>query len=123
MAENYPGIKKMKDFAFDYDEENDSLFIYLPDKKSSGAVELGNFVFDFDENEKLMAIEILDASKTLSRVLSKIVELTKIDELKAEVTDFRNMASIKISIKTPSENETAVIILPNIKEKSPALSY
>jgi len=113
----------MKDFKFDYDEENDDLFIYLPDKKSAGAIELGNFVFDFDENERLMALEILDASKTLSKIMSKILELTKIQELKAEVTDFRNMASIKISIKTDLESESVIIVLPNIKEESPAVGY
>ncbi|MFA4952788.1 MAG: DUF2283 domain-containing protein [Candidatus Pacearchaeota archaeon] len=113
----------MKSFDYDYDEENDSLFVYLPNKKSAGAVELGNFLFDFDENEKLMAIEILDASKTLSKLLSKIIELSNNAEFKVEVTDFRNMNSIRFSIKTPSETETVNIILPNIREKSPALDY
>jgi len=37
----------MEDFKFDYDSENDDLFIYLPKVKSAGAVEMGNFIFDF----------------------------------------------------------------------------
>ncbi len=55
--------------------------------------------------------------------MSKILELNRIQELKTEVANFRNMASIKISIKTDSEFETAIIVLLNIKEESSALSY
>lgn len=52
---------------FSYDKENDDLFIYLPKSKSAGAIELGNFVFDFDENGKLVAIQIINASKVFSK--------------------------------------------------------
>ncbi len=114
----------MKEFKFSYDEENDDLFIYFPDKKSKGAVEIGNFVFDFDEDENLVAIQILEASQVLSKVVSKILELSKIKELKVDVINFRNMATIQLKIITDSGQDTANIIVPRIKqEKSPALSY
>jgi len=113
----------MKDFKFDYDKEHDDLFIYLDRSKSKGAIELGNFVFDFDKNENLVAIEIFEASKVLSKLLAKIIELNKIKELKAEVINFRNMAAIQIKITTDSGQDTANITIPRIKEESPALNY
>ena len=116
-------VKKMKNFNFDYDEENDNLFIYSGESKSSGAVEFGNFVIDFDEKENFVGLEISEASKVLSRLLSKIIELNKIVELKTDVVNFRNMASIKIKIITDKGSDTANIIIPAIKENSPALDY
>ncbi|MBU0957732.1 MAG: DUF2283 domain-containing protein [Nanoarchaeota archaeon] len=113
----------MRDFKFDYDEENDDLFIYLDGAKSKGAVEIGNFVFDFDESENLVAIEIFEASGVFSKLLAKMIELTNIKELKAEIINFRNMAAIQIKITTDSGNDTANITIPCIKEDSPALSY
>jgi len=110
----------MKNFNFSYDADNDDLFVYLKGEKSAGAVELGNFVFDFDEKGKLVAFEIIDASETLSKLLSKMLELSKIREMKAELINFRNMASIKISI----DDNNATIVIPNIKkETSPSLTY
>jgi len=110
----------MKTFEFDYDEGNDDLFVYLKNKKSSGAIELGNFVFDFDDKGQLVAFEIIDASETLSKLLSKMLQLSKIKEMKAQAVNYRNMASIRISI----DNENATIVIPQIKkETSPSLNY
>jgi len=112
----------MKDFKFSYDKENDDLFVYLPGKKSKGGVEIGNFVFDFDEKENLVAIQIFEASQVLSKLLSKILELAKIKELRADIINFKNMAAVKLRIITDSEQETANIIIPRIKqEENPAL--
>jgi len=111
----------MKKFNFSYDEVNDDLFVYLEDNKSKGAVEMGNFVFDFDEQENLVAIQIFEASKILSKIISKIIELTKIREIKAEITNFRNMTAMKIKISTDSSVGEGIIAIPSIKEHSPAL--
>jgi uncharacterized protein YuzE len=114
----------MKEFEFNYDKKNDDLFIYLPNKRSKGAVEIGNFVFDFDEKEDLVAIQILEASEILSKLVSKILELTKIKSIKADIINFRNMAFIRIEITTGSAVERVSMPIPRIKrEKSPALSY
>jgi len=113
----------MKEFKFDYDKENDDLFIYLEGAKSKGAVEIGNLVIDFDENENLVGLEIFEASEILSKFLSRVIELSKIKGLEAEATDFRNMASIKLKITTDNFSETTNIVLPRIIEQSPALNY
>ncbi len=113
----------MQNFKFDYDEENDSLFVYLTESKSNGAIELGNFVLDFDEKGNLVAMEIFNASEVLKAVLTRMIELTHVKEFKAQMFNFRNMASIKFSIGDGSKRQSANILIPRVTEKSPALSY
>ncbi len=112
----------MKKFNFDYDSRNDDLFIYL-EGKSKGAVELGNFILDFDEKGDLVAMEILNASEVLSKIISKIIELNKIKEIQVEIINFRNMNAIKFKIITEKASGSANILVPHILEKSPALRY
>ncbi|MBS3074117.1 DUF2283 domain-containing protein [Candidatus Pacearchaeota archaeon] len=114
----------MENFKFSYNKENDDLFVYLEGARSKGGVELGNFVFDFDKNENLVAFQIFGASKVLKQLLTKIEEISKIKEFKADVINFRNMATIKINVATDEESDSANIIIPQIRgEKSPAISY
>jgi uncharacterized protein YuzE len=113
----------MKNFNFSYDEESDDLFAYMPEKKSKGAVELGNFILDFDEKGNLVAMQILDASKFLAKVLSKMIKLAKIKEIKVEIINFRNMDAVKFKIISDSEEATANILVPHIMERSPVLEY
>ncbi|MCX6749115.1 MAG: DUF2283 domain-containing protein [Candidatus Pacearchaeota archaeon] len=113
----------MENFGFNYDEENDDLFAYKEGGKSAGAVELGNFVLDFDDKGNLVAMEILEASKILAKILSKIMKLAKIKEIRVNIVNLRNMAAIKFEIATDSERESANILIPHIIERSPALSY
>jgi len=113
----------MEKFNFSYDQENDDLFIYLEGIKSAGSVELGNFVFDFDKSENLVAIQIFDASRVLSKLLKKIAELSKIKEFRADITNFKNMSIIRLEVSTETNKEEIVMPILRIKEKSPALSY
>ena len=113
----------MEKFNFDYDSENDDLFVYLEGKKSSGAVEFGNFVLDFDEKGDLVAIQILNISEVLSKFFLKIKEASKINEIKIEIVNFRNMDGIKFSISTNNKKETVNILIPHIREKSPVLIH
>ena len=113
----------MKKFNFDYDSENDDLFVYLDDSKSEGAVETGNFVFDFNKKDDLVAIQITEASKVLKALLSRLIQLSNLRDFKAEVTNFRNMASIKFTIQDNNIKETANIMIPRVIENSPSLSY
>jgi uncharacterized protein YuzE len=113
----------MENFKFDYDKENDDLFIYLEGQKSEGAVELGNFVFDFDKKENLVALQIFEASKILSKLMSKIIELANIKNVKVEIVNFRNMTAVRMFLETDKEKLLAPIIVPRIQMESPALSY
>jgi uncharacterized protein YuzE len=113
----------MIDFNFSYDSGEDDLFVYIKGRKSAGAIELGNFILDFDEKGDLVAMQILNASEVLSKILSKIIELSQIKQMQVEMINFRNMDAIKFKILTDSEEETANILIPHIKEKSPVLQY
>ncbi len=56
----------------DYDRENDILYVYSGEKVKD-SLEIDNFVVDFSHNNKVVGIEIFDASKILSKlVLVKI---------------------------------------------------
>ena len=111
----------MENFNFNYDSENDDLFIYLEGKKSSGGVELGNFILDFDEKGNLVAMQILNVSEVLSKILSKIITPSKITEIKIKIANFRNMDAIQFSISDDKTEEKTNILIPHIKEKSPVL--
>ena len=113
----------MNQFEYSYDEENDDLFMYLPNKKSIGAVELGDFIFDFDKEENLVSMEILNASKILSKLLSKVISLTAIKGYKMQVINFRNMEAIHLEVDLGAKKETVNIFIPRIKEHSPVLNY
>ena len=113
----------MEKFNFSYDNENDDLFIYLEGKKSSGAVELGNFILDFDDAGNLVAMQILNVSEVLSKILSNVIKITELKEVKVEIINFRNMEVIRFSISDGNIEEKTNLLIPHIKEKSPVLSY
>jgi uncharacterized protein YuzE len=113
----------MKKFNFSYDQENDDLFIYLEGAKSAGAIELGSFVFDLDRNENLIAIQIFEASQVLSKLLKKSIEISQVKEFRTNLTNFRNMAIIKLEVSTNTDKEEIIMPIPRIKEKSPALNF
>lgn len=113
----------MEKFNFDYDLKNDDLFVYLEGKKSSGAIELGDFVLDFDKEGNLVAIQIMNASEVFAKILSKIIEIAKVKQIRVEIINFRNMDAIKFKVITENQQETANILIPHIKEKSPVLEY
>ncbi len=113
----------MQKFNFDYDLENDDLFIYLEGKKSSGAIELGNFVLDFDDKGDLVAIQIINASEVFKKILSKVTEINNLKKIEADIINFRNMEAIKFRVLTDSDEETVNILIPHIKEKSPVLTH
>ncbi len=53
----------------------------------------------------------------------EIKEASKISEVKTEIVNFRNMDGIKMVISSDGQEETANILIPNLREKSPALMY
>ena len=113
----------MEKFNFSYDSRNDDLFVYLDGKKSKGAIELGNFILDFDDKGDLVAIQILNASLVLSKLLSRVIKINMIREIRINAMNFRNMEAIQFQIVTDKGKENANILIPHIKEKSPVLQY
>lgn len=111
----------MEKFNFDYDSENDDLFVYLEGKKSSGAIELGNFVLDFDKAGNLVAMQILNVSEVFAKILSKMINPKNINQMEVEIINFRNIDAVKFRVTGESGSETASILVPHIREKSPVL--
>ncbi len=57
---------------FEYDEDADAAYIYIKQSIKKGEVKKtialnDNIIIDFDKNDKLIGVEILGASKILSR--------------------------------------------------------
>ena len=111
----------MKEFKFDYDEENDDLFIYLEGAFSDGAVELGDLVLDFDSKGNLVAMEIINASTFFSKLVSGVFEISQIKSLEVEIVNFRNMSALQLKISTPLQKYFQTILIPRIVQESPAL--
>ena len=88
----------------DYDEEFDSLYIYKKDKVSDFSVNLGDFVIDAKKDGSIAAIEILQATDTLSKILN-----TKITP-----NDINNVKDAAIIVNT---RENALYIYLSLKSK------
>jgi len=108
-------------FDFEYDKEHDDLFIYVPGRKSAGGIEIGNFVFDFDDGGKLVAIQVIDASEVFSKLISKVVELTRVRNFKADISTLDNMVLVKLEIGLYSGREVVSIPVPKVVEEIPVL--
>jgi uncharacterized protein YuzE len=114
----------MRNFEYDYDKDNDDLFMYKKDAKSTGAVELGNVVLDFDYTGDLVAIQIMHASKFLTEATTKTISRTAlqgIKECKADMVRVRNQAIIRFVLFIKEEPITHSIAIPAITRPSPAL--
>jgi uncharacterized protein YuzE len=57
----------MRETFFDYDPENDSLFIYKK-TKIKGSVEIGDIIVDISTDGKIKGIEMLNASEILKNL-------------------------------------------------------
>ena len=108
-------------YQFDYDSENDDLFIYLDKEKSAGAIEFGNLIIDFNEKGNLVAMQVINATEFFSKILSKFLEISKIKSLEAKIIKFRNIDSLKIKITTDKETQESNVLIPRIQQPSPAL--
>ncbi len=67
----------MKEFKFDYDSENDDLFIYSGKSKSKGSVELGDIIFDSDSDGNIVAIQIMNAVKFIKEIVGDKYPISK----------------------------------------------
>ncbi len=117
----------MQEFKFDYDMENDDLFVYNGKKKSKGSVEFGKLVLDFDSNKKLAAIEIMDATEFLKPLVRKFKmdknALANIISCKVQTSVQNNFLFIRMFILTKISKEQLEfpVMIPRITAKSPSM--
>ena len=116
-------------FNFDYDAENDNLFLYDPKSKSRASVEFDDVIIDFNSRKEVAGIELLNASdffkglKVESSTVSKAL-LRNIKSCKVNVAHKNNFILIKLILTFDSDKQLVTpLFIPSIKEPSPALAY
>lgn len=118
----------MREFKFDYDYENDDLFLYNKNCKSSASVEIGDMVLDFDKRKGLVGIEIMKASHFLKALISENVRMSKkslsnMFSCKVDAMVQDNFLFIKMILFMDQGLEVPVnLSVPRITNSSPALS-
>ena len=118
----------MQKFNFSYDRKNDDLFLFKPDSKSKGSVELGDLILDYNNKKEFVGIQILHASRLIKDLtdenLNAIKEvLNDLKECKVEVKSKNNLLIIKIFLLSKLKEVSPVISVPRIIRSSPALAY
>jgi uncharacterized protein YuzE len=118
----------IRKFNFDYDKENDSLFVYDPKSKTKNSIEIDDIIIDFNNKKKISGIELLNASKFFrglkidSTNINK-EQLTNIQKCNVEIIYKNNFIMIKFFLKFSSKKELITpIYVPNISKSSPALA-
>lgn len=60
----------------EYDPSHDLLNIeFLPDVEIDDSTELDGIIIDYDKNKRIVAIEIIDASKRISKDPAQLINL------------------------------------------------
>lgn len=113
----------MRKFNFDYDFENDSLFLYDPKSKSKGSIEIEDFIIDFNNKKEVSSIEILNASSLLKEIVSVNKEtLKEIKDCHIDIIQKSSFFLIKLMLLFKSDRQIATpILVPRINESSPAI--
>ena len=118
----------IKKFKFDYDYENDSLFLYDPNSKSKGSIELDDFIIDFNTKKEIAGIEILNASKFFESLDEEDLKVSKeilksLEDCKVDIITKNNSFVIKFILFFEGNRKLATsTMIPTIHEPSPALA-
>jgi len=115
-----------KKFKFDYDAENDSLFIFDPKTKSNSSIELDDLVIDFNSKKQVSAIEFLNASAFFKGLVGEPAKtfLRQLQDCKIDIMPKKNFLLIKLLLLFKKEKKIETpIMVPTIKKQSPALKY
>ena len=119
----------MQKFNFDYDSDNDDLFLSSPKSKSRGSVEFGNIIFDFNSKKQLVGIQLMNASTILGDMIKeKSIDdmkqfLEKLKDCCVDIKDNSNMLIVKFLLISDLQEIEPVLSVPKITESSPALAY
>lgn len=104
----------VKDAKIDFDYENDILYLYTGEKVKD-SLQIENFVIDFSQDNKIVAIEILDASKILSELSQVDVTkdaLSKIESAGMSVYRGKELIYVLLAIRLSINQESVDIRIP-----------
>lgn len=96
----------MDEYRFDYDAEDDVLYIQNAVKEVKESVEFSeDIVIDLDKDGNVIGVEIFYASEFLNLFNKEIDKefLKKLEDAYIEYKDFRNMWFIILMLKTESK--------------------
>ncbi len=103
--------KKMK---IDYDFENDILFLYSGEKVKD-SLQIDEFVIDFSSENKIVALEIFNASKILSRLSDVNVAkgaLSKMEQASMSIYQGKDLIYITLSLRLSINQENVDLKIP-----------
>ena len=112
-------------FRFDYDAENDLLYLYNPAKKSRGSIEFGDLIIDLEKKGGIAGIEIFGASKYLSELTGRRITkraLKALENASVSHSARNGTVMIKIALKTDKEEILAPVAIQDMHYSSPVLA-
>ncbi len=98
----------------DYDEENDILYLFTGEK-ASDSLEIDDFVIDFSSENKVVAIEIMQASKILSKLSQLSISkdsLSKIEAAAINIIQGKQLMYILLQIRLPIQQRVEELRIP-----------
>jgi len=121
---------QMKKFKFDYDKENDDLFIYDPKLKGTKSIEVGDdLVLDVDNKNRLVGVELINATKLIAFFTSKEISSADIKNLlenlrqaSISVSQHKNLVKITLQLLGEKHEVVAPIIPLATQDAGPALA-
>ena len=114
-------------FNFDYDFENDDLFLFDPKSKSKASIEIGDFIIDYNSNNEISAIEMLNASVFFKGIKGEVNlnknTLKDINDCKIAIVRKNNFLMIQLIMTLTSKEQIITpFYIPSITQRSPALA-
>jgi len=104
----------VKNAKIDFDTENDILYLYMGDKVKD-SLQIENFVIDFSSENKIVAIEIMDASRILSELSENDITkdaLSRIESAGMSIYRGKELTYILLVIRLPVNHESMDIRIP-----------
>ena len=98
----------------DYDDENDILYLFTGEK-ASDSLEIDNFVIDFSSDNKIVGVEIMNATEMLSKLSQIIIpkdSLSRIESAAMNIYHGRELLYILLAIRLPINNRIEEIRIP-----------
>lgn len=103
-----------RDANIDYDRENDILYAYSGDRVKD-SLQIEDFVIDFSMSGKVNGVEMLGASKAVSRLSGVKVDremLSKVKSASIEISQGRELVYIFVILKIPSKPAPIELRIP-----------
>ena len=104
----------VKDAKIDFDYANDILYLYT-DEKVKDSLQIENFVIDFSQDNKIVAVEILDASRILSELSQADVTKDALSKIESAGMSFyrgKELIYILLAIRLPINQASVDIRIP-----------